>query len=72
MCVPLLVLERVHVYVPLLVRALLFFLVSSFFFPLFYFFRIFLVCSIQELHLGRPGCSVCVLVAVRAFVIDFS
>ena len=21
------------------------------------FFRIFLVCSIQELHLGRPGCS---------------
>ena len=56
-CVPLLVLERVHVHVPLLVRAFFFFSLFSSFFPCSNFFRIFLVCSIQELHLGRPGCS---------------
>ena len=57
MRVPLHVCERVHVHVPLLVRALLFFLFSSFFFLCSICFVFFLVCSIQELHLGRPGCS---------------
>ena len=57
MRVPLLVRERVHVHVPLLVRALLFFLFLRFFFLCSICFVFFLVCSIQELHLGRPGCS---------------
>ena len=60
MRVALLVCERVHVHVPLLVRALLLFccfLCFSFLFLCSTCFFFFLVCSIQELHLGRPGCS---------------
>ena len=33
------------------------FFCSSFFLCLFYVVSFFVLCSIQELHLGRPGCS---------------
>ena len=73
MCVPLLVLERVHLHVPLLVRAffVLFIFLSFSFFWFYVLFSSFLFNT--RITSGTPWLlSLGVLVAVRACVIDFS